>query len=109
KVDAHDDAGGDHKHKHKKDKALPATKFTKYGGGTVKAVLTKLANEGKLQITGNQIAHLDAVAQVETGGQVSGVDTTDDQVVSIGFHQIVLGHKSIEAVMKKVPAPFAKH
>ncbi|HET7504007.1 MAG TPA: SH3 domain-containing protein [Kofleriaceae bacterium] len=83
--------------------------FTKYGGGTVRAALTRLANAGKLSITGNQIAQLDALAQVETGGQVSGVDTTDDMVVSIGFHQVVLGHKSIEAVMQKAPAAFAKH
>jgi hypothetical protein len=83
--------------------------FHRYGGGTVKAALARLSAANKLKITPNQIAQLDAVAQVETGGQVSGVDTTDDQVVSIGFHQVVLVHGSVEAVMKKAPAAFAKH
>ena len=83
--------------------------FSKYGGGTVKAKLTELAEKGQLAITGREIALLDAVAQVETGGQIGCVQTYDDQIVSIGFKQVVLGHGSLEEMMVKAPAGFAKH
>lgn len=83
--------------------------YAKYGGGAVRDVLTRLVESGQLHITGNQIAVLDAVAQVETGGQIGCVQTYDDQVVSIGFKQVVLGHGSLEKIMKKAPAGFAKH
>jgi hypothetical protein len=94
-----------------KDKPKPALSsgYSKSGGGTTRAVLTRLASTGKLKITPSQIAQLDAASQIESGGKIASVDTTDDQVVSIGFFQLVLGHKSIEAIMHKVPAAFAKY
>src|SRR4051812_34164682 len=67
-------------HHDKKPKIEKATKFAKYGGGRVKTVLTKLANEGKVAVTGREIAQLDGLSEVETGGQVGAVDTTDDEV-----------------------------
>ncbi|HET9620972.1 MAG TPA: SH3 domain-containing protein, partial [Kofleriaceae bacterium] len=92
-----------------KPKPALSSGFSKSGGGSTRSVLTRLANTGKLKITPSQIAQLDAASQIESGGQIASVDTTDDQVVSIGFFQLVLGHKSIEAIMKKVPAAFAKY
>src|SRR5690348_10859047 len=112
--DAHKPSASDHAYgahaagPHKEKKPRPAG-FSKSGGETVRAALTRLANAGKLKITANQIAQLDALSQVETGGKIGSVDTTDDMVVSIGFHQVVLGHKSVEWVIEKAPAAFAKH
>lgn len=83
--------------------------FSKYGGPSVREYLTQLAEGGQLQITGKQIALLDAVAQVETGGKIGCVQTYDDQIVSVGFKQVVLGHGSLEKIMKQAPAGFAKH
>ena len=105
---ASDQAFGTHHDDHKQPKKKPSG-FSKSGGGTVRDALTRLANDGKLKITAHQIAQLDALAQVESGGQVAAIDTTDDMVVSIGFHQVVLGHKSVEWVIKKAPGAFAKH
>src|SRR5262249_31071973 len=90
-------------------KKAPPSGFSKSGGGTGRDALVRLANAGKLKISPHQIAQLDALAQVETGGQVASIDTTDDMVVSIGFHQVVLGHKSVEWVIQQAPAAFAKH
>ena len=92
----------------KKKKAKPSG-YSRSAGETTRAALTRLANAGKIKITPSQIAQLDGASQVESGGKIGSVDTTDDQVVSIGFFQIVLGHKSIEAVMQKVPGAFAKY
>ncbi len=83
--------------------------FSKYGGGSVKGFLTNLVEQGKLGISGKDIAILDAVAQVETGGQIACVQTYDDQIVSIGFKQVVLGHGSLAKMMKKASGAFAKH
>lgn len=83
--------------------------FSKYGGGTVISVLTRLTNEGLLALTPKQIVILDAIAQVETGGQISCVQTYDNQVVSVGFKQVVLGHGSLEKLMNRAAAGFAKH
>ncbi len=83
--------------------------FSEYGGGRVREVLTTLVEAGLIAITGKQIALLDAVAQVETGGKIACVQTSDDQVVSVGFKQVVLGHGSLEKIMKKAPGGFAKH
>ncbi len=95
-----------------KDKVKAKTKsagFVRAGGGKVRDVLARLQKAGQLAITANQIVQLDGASQVETDGNVAAVDTTDDMVVSLGFHQVVLGHKSLEAVMLKAPAAFAKH
>lgn len=83
--------------------------FSKYGGGKVKDKLVELTNAGQLKLTGTQIAVFDAVSQVETGGQIGCVQTYDDQVVSVGFKQVVLGHGSLEKMMKRAPVGFAKH
>lgn len=83
--------------------------FAKYGGGTVKAALTTLVESGRLKLTGAQIAQLDAIAQVETGGQIACVQTYDNQKISMGFKQVVLGYGSLEKLMLKAPAGFAKH
>jgi len=98
-----------HGHKEHKPKAEKATRYTQYGGGRVKVVLAKLVQEGKLNATAHQIAQMDALSNVETGGQIAAVDTTDDEVVSIGFHQIVYGSLSIQKVMQMVPEAFKKH
>lgn len=83
--------------------------FSKYGGGKVRDKLVELTNAGLLKLTGTQIAVFDAVSQVETGGQIGCVQTYDDQIVSVGFKQVVLGHGSLEKMMVKAPAGFAKH
>ena len=83
--------------------------FARYGGGSVRDHLTRLTNAGVLKLTGAQIAMFDAVSQVETGGQIGCVQTYDDQVVSVGFKQVVLGHGSLEKLMVRAPAGFAKH
>jgi hypothetical protein len=110
-TDKHHDKHAHHAHGEKKPKTEKTTRYTKYGGGRVKTVLAKLVQERGLQstISGREIAQLDGLSEVETGGNVAAVDTTDDEVVSIGFHQIVLGDLSIQEVMQKVPAAFAKH
>ncbi|HEU4731281.1 MAG TPA: hypothetical protein VFT22_25480, partial [Kofleriaceae bacterium] len=96
------------------DKVKPIFKkhgsgFAKYGGGTVKSALIKLVESGHLKLTGAQIAQLDAIAQVETGGQIACVQTYDNQKISMGFKQVVLGYGSLEQLMLKAPAGFAKH
>ncbi len=83
--------------------------FSKYGGPSVREQLTRMVEQGQLQISGKQIALLDAVAQVETGGKIGCVQTYDDQIVSVGFKQVVLGHGSLEKIMNKAPAGFARH
>jgi hypothetical protein len=83
--------------------------FSKYGGGKVRDKLVELTNSGQLKLTPAQIAVFDAVSQVETGGQIGCVQTYDDQVVSVGFKQVVLGYASLEKMMVKAPAGFAKH
>lgn len=83
--------------------------FAKYGGGTVRERLTEMTRAGKLRLSGEQIAAMAAAAEVETGGQIGCVQTYDDQVVSVGFKQVVMGHGSLEEVMEAAPAGFAKH
>ncbi len=83
--------------------------FVKYGGGSVRDRLTEMAAAGQLSLSGDQIAVLAAVANVETGGQIGCVQTYDDQVMSVGFKQVVLGHGSLEKMMHEAPAGFAKH
>ncbi len=92
-----------------KKKVTHSSGYSRSAGETTRAALTRLANAGKLKITPSEIAQLDGASQVESGGKIGSIDTTDDQVVSIGFFQIVLGHKSIEAVMQMVPSAFAKY
>jgi hypothetical protein len=82
---------------------------TKSGGGSVRERLTEMTRAGQLRLTGHQIAAMAAVAEVETGGQLGCVQTYDDQVVSIGFKQIVLGHGSLPKVMETAPVGFARH
>lgn len=96
-------------HKGKQKEIDPKKQFSHSGGDKTHVALTKLHDAGQLKITARQIAQLDAMSKVETSGYASSVDTTDDQVVSIGFEQVVLGHKSIETIMKRVPGAFAKH
>lgn len=83
--------------------------FTKSGGGSVRERLTEMTRAGQLQLTGSQIAAMEAIAAVETGSQIGCVQTSDDQVVSVGFKQVVLGHGSLERVMRAAPAGFARH
>ncbi len=95
--------------KDKTKKKAPPSGYARSAGGATHAVLTRLANEGRLKISPSQIAQLDAASQIESGGKIGSVDTTDDMVVSMGFFQFVLGHKSIEQLMHMAPAAFAKH
>ncbi|MEZ4359872.1 MAG: hypothetical protein R3B48_06800 [Kofleriaceae bacterium] len=83
--------------------------FSKYGGGSVRERLTELARAGQVRLSGEQVAVIAAMAEVETGGQIACVQTYDDQVMSIGFKQVVLGHGSLEKIIEKAPAGFAKH
>ena len=83
--------------------------YKKTGGGSVAAALTKLVATGAIALTPEQIAVIDAVSKVETGGDIGAVNTYDDQVMSIGFKQVVLGHGSLEKLMVSAPAGFAKH
>ncbi len=83
--------------------------YTKSGGGAVRERLTELTVAGRLRLTGDEIAAFAAVAEVETGGQIGCVQTYDDQVLSVGFKQVVLGHGSLEKVMEAAPSGFAKH
>lgn len=83
--------------------------YKKTGGGTVAAALTELVSTGAIALTPEQIAIIDAVSKVETGGDIAAVNTYDDQVMSIGFKQVVLGHGSLQKLMASAPAGFAKH
>lgn len=83
--------------------------YKKTGGGSVAAALTKLVATGAIALPPEQIAVIDAVSKVETGGDIGAVNTYDDQVMSIGFKQVVLGHGSLEKLMVSAPAGFAKH
>lgn len=83
--------------------------FRKSGGGPVREKLTALTNAGSLRLNGDQIAAMAAIAEVETGGQIGCVQTYDNQVMSVGFKQVVLGHGSLEKLMNAAPAGFAKH
>ena len=104
-----DAAGAVQRKGHGKAKAHANGGFAEYGGERVRDVLTRLAREGRLAISATQIAVLDAMAQVETDGRIGCVQTYDDQVVSVGFKQVVLGHGSLEKIMTRAPAGFAKH
>ncbi len=83
--------------------------FSKYGGGSVRERLTEMARAGQVKLDGEQVAVIAAMAEVETGGQLGCVQTYDDQVVSVGFKQVVLGHGSLEKIIELAPAGFAKH
>lgn len=83
--------------------------FSKYGGGSVRERLTEMARAGQVKLSGEQVAVIAAMAEVETGGQIGCVQTYDDQVVSVGFKQVVLGHGSLEKIITQAPAGFAKH
>lgn len=95
--------------KRKKRSAGAFHGYTKSGGGSVRDRLAELTTAGQLHLTGEQISALGAVAEVETGGQIGCVQTYDNQIVSVGFKQVVLGHGSLQKVMEAAPAGFAKH
>ncbi|MCX5742378.1 MAG: hypothetical protein NT062_07770 [Proteobacteria bacterium] len=85
------------------------TGYTKTGPEKTRDALARVAADGKLQITAGQIGQLDAISKIETGGKAAAVDTTDDEIVSIGFHQLVLGSLSIQRVMEATPEAFSRH
>ena len=76
------------------------------GGGQVKAELTKLRDQNKIQITNDEISILQNVAKVETGGSIQGINTWDSGVLSFGFMQWTLKYGELQDLVKRVSNEF---
>ncbi|MBW3664435.1 MAG: D-alanyl-D-alanine carboxypeptidase family protein [Actinobacteria bacterium] len=69
-----------------------------------------LAHGGEpIPLSESDIFLLQSVANVESRGQVAGVNTWDNQYVSMGFKQVVLGWGSLYDVIRMAPSAFARH
>ena len=76
------------------------------GGGLVKAELTKLRDQNKIQITDDEISILQNIAKVETGGSIQGINTWDSGVLSFGFMQWTLKYGELQDLIKRISNEF---
>jgi hypothetical protein len=95
--------------------------YEKNGGGNATEVLQKLRKDGKnitlpdgtlFALTDEDIALVQSIANVETGGQIGGVNTWDNMVVSIGWIQWTLGNEEIQKLIqssKETEAAFKEY
>ncbi|NJM97345.1 MAG: hypothetical protein HC800_09350 [Phormidesmis sp. RL_2_1] len=83
--------------------------LSRYGGGRLDAFLLSLKAQGKITISNNDIDTFQRIANVETSGQVQGINTWDSAVVSIGFMQWTLQHGKVQEWIALASADFKRY
>lgn len=80
-----------------------------YGGGPLREKLLSLRQQGKLQITPNEIEMFRLVSIPESGGLVNAINSWDDMFMSMGFLQLTIRYYELAQVIKRAPEAFKKH
>jgi hypothetical protein len=84
--------------------------FAKYGGGPLKTKLADLKAKKKLEITDEEIGLFDAIADVESGGSLQGINSYDNMVMSFGFKQWTLGTDSeLPEIISRAASAFSRY
>jgi hypothetical protein len=75
----------------------------------VDTVLADLHNKGLINITQDQLDVFQRMANVETSGMVTTLNSWDSAVVSIGFFQLTLHTGKLQRWIKLAPAAFKRY
>jgi hypothetical protein len=96
----------------RKHKTKPG--YSAYGGGSVTAVLKKLKNQGRLDISDGDIEMFHRMSNVETGGVIQGINSYDSAYMSMGFMQwpVLYDDKhggKLQRLIQMVPEAFKRY
>jgi hypothetical protein len=83
--------------------------YQKYGGPPAWKKINELKERVSPALKPEEIEILSGMAAAETGGRIGAVNTFDDAVVSMGFTQVTLKYGTLQEVIKKTKAAFAKY
>jgi len=88
--------------------------YSDYGGRKVVHVLKGLESEGKLSISKKDIEMLQRMANVESMGQIQGINSYDNAYMSFGFLQWPILYNNrhggkLQRLVKTIPQSFAKY
>ena len=85
------------------------TGYAGYAGPRLRDSIAQLAARGQVSVSDLDIDTLQRVAEVEVRGLTSGVNTWDTAVVSAGFKQWTLLTGTLQDLISRAPAVFARH
>lgn len=83
--------------------------YSAYGGGRLTDAIRRLIAAGKLTVSERDIDTLQRVADVESSGQTTALNTWDSAVVSAGFKQWTLHVGKLQDLIRRAPQAFARH
>jgi hypothetical protein len=83
--------------------------LARYGGGRVDRRLKSLRDRGLFNVSDEEIDLFQRIANVETDGQIQGLNTWDSAVVSIGFMQWTLQHGKLQGWISRAPEAFRRY
>ena len=83
--------------------------LSRYGNERLDRALRRLRTSHNLQVSDAEIDLFQRIANVETSGQIQGLNTWDSAVVSIGFMQLTLQHGKLQEWIQRAPAAFRRY
>jgi hypothetical protein len=83
--------------------------YSRYGGGRVDKVLKELRTRGQLVISNADIDMLQRIANVESGGQIQGINSYDSAFMSMGFMQWPIAYGKLQQLIQRAPAAFRRY
>jgi hypothetical protein len=83
--------------------------FAAYTAQRLDDTLRQLRAAGRLSVTDEQIDLFQRIANVETGGGITALNTWDSAVVSIGFMQWTLSHGKLQSWIRAAAPAFRRH
>lgn len=83
--------------------------LARYGNARLDQTLRRLRGSHNLQVSDDEIDLFQRIANVETSGQIQGLNTWDSAVVSIGFMQLTLQHGKLQEWIQRAPAAFRRY
>lgn len=83
--------------------------FAGYAGPQLRDTIADLTRRGLVSVSARDVDTLQRVADVESSGLTSGVNTWDSAVVSAGFKQWTLFTGTLQDLIRRAPEAFARH
>jgi hypothetical protein len=83
--------------------------YSRYGGGRVDKRLKELQVSGKLPISDADIDMLQRVANVESSGQIQGINSYDSAFMSMGVMQWPIAYGKLQRLIQRAPEAFRRY